>query len=143
MSKKIAIIFSGFLWMVIGVMLLSKGLRLIVGEAALSQDKQQTALLLISIGLLIGFIKGRFILSKTVKRVVERILSLPLPLPLAKIYDRKYLILLASMMTLGMTLKFLPISANVLGTIDVVIGSALINGALIYLRYTIALKTKA
>jgi len=37
----------------------------------------QVGLFLTSIGLLIGFVKGKFILAKTVKQIVFRIISFP------------------------------------------------------------------
>jgi hypothetical protein len=49
-------------------------------------------------------------------------------------YDQKYWILLCLMMMLGMMFRFLPIAVDIRGGIDVAIGSALINGAMLYFR---------
>ncbi len=129
MRKQIAIALSGVLWMGIGLMLLTKGLKLLVAAG----KGEQTTLALISIALLIGFIKGRLILAKTVKRVVARITSLS-QVTFANVYDRKYIILILSMVALGISLKFFHLPPQVLGFVDVAIGSALINGALLYVR---------
>lgn len=95
---------------------------------------QKTAAFFIATGLLIGFFKARFVLIKTVRRVVARIAALPLPIPFKQVYGPTYWILLGSMMALGMVFRFLPIPIDVRGTIDVAIGSALLNGALFYFR---------
>jgi hypothetical protein len=135
---------SGFLWFFIGTSLLYKGLQLIT-QAAFSPDSlcskwqlfgspQQTATCFIAVGLLVGFIKGRFVLAKTVRRVVSRISTLPLPIRLQDAYSRSYWILIASMVALGMSFRFLPIPIDIRGTIDIAIGSALINGAMLYFR---------
>lgn len=122
MTHRTWIAISGFLWFFIGTFLLYKGLHLVVDSASLG------------IGLVIGFIKGRFVLAKTVRRVVGRIAALPLPIRLKDAYSKSYWILIGSMVVLGMSFRFLPISVGARGIIDVAIGSALINGALLYFR---------
>lgn len=136
---------SGFLWFFIGAMLLYKGLHFIT-QAAFEADSlcnkmqglcgtpQKAGMIFIAIGLFIGFLKGRFVLVKTVRRVVTRIASLPLPIKFNQAYSLSYWILIASMMALGMLFRFLPIPLDIRGTIDVAIGSALINGAMLYFR---------
>ncbi|MBS0616368.1 MAG: hypothetical protein JSR58_07455 [Verrucomicrobia bacterium] len=124
------IVVSGSLWLAIGVFLLTMGLKKIV----LGTEGEQTALLLISVGLLIGFFKGRFVLSKTVDRVCHRILSQPSPVALKQVYGKGYLFLIAGMMALGMILKWVPIPVHWVGLVDVAVGSALINGAFLYYR---------
>ena len=86
-----AIIFSGALWMGVGVLLLVKGFSLLLHPAvgavsvlmpyigSFAEQKEQGALVLISIGLVIGFLKGRFVLAKSASRVIARIVSLPNP----------------------------------------------------------------
>lgn len=126
------IIFSGVLWFVIGSRLLYKGLQF------LSETPREMATLLLAIGLLIGFFKGRFVFVKSVRKTVLRIVSLPLPIRLKDVYVPSYYILILAMMGLGIALRFLPISSAARGTIDVAIGSALLNGALLYFRSAIA-----
>ena len=145
MKHRIWIALSGFLWFSIGASLLYKGLHLI-SDAALRTDSlcyqmrtifgspQQSATFFIAIGLFVGFFKGRFVLSKTVSRVVNRISTLSLPIRLKDAYSKSYWILIASMVALGMTFRFLPIPTDIRGVIDVAIGSALINGAMLYFR---------
>lgn len=145
MKHRTWIALSGFTWFLVGIFLLYKGLRLIAEAAFLSGSlchkmsplvgsAQQAASLLMASGLIIGFFKGRFVLSKTVKRVVLRIVSLPLPIRLKDAYSPSYWILIGSMMALGMFFRFLPLPIDVRGTIDLAIGSALVNGAMLYFR---------
>jgi hypothetical protein len=136
---------SGFVWFFIGAFLLSKGLRLITDATLLTDSlcyrmkdtfgtPQQAGSVFIAIGLVVGFVKGRFVLAKTVRRVVSRIVALPLPIKMKDAYSSSYWILIAGMMALGMVFRFLPIAMDARGIIDVAIGSALINGALLYFR---------
>lgn len=145
MTHRNWIAISGFIWLAIGSFLLYKGLRFI-SEGALAADSlcfrlqglcgspQQAGTVLIAIGLLLGFLKGRMVLSKAVKRVALRILSLPLPIRAAAVYGPSYWILIAAMIGLGVLLRFLPIPVDLRGLIDTAVGSALINGAMLYFR---------
>ncbi len=149
-----AIVFSGLLWMVVGISLLFKGFSLLlhhpVGEVGLVIPSlvaqlgqvEQVSLGLISVGLMIGFIKGRWVLAKTAKCVTQRILSLPNLCPISSIYSRSYLIMLSSMILLGVSMKWLAIPYDVKGVIDIAIGSALTNGAALYFRHFAEAKNK-
>jgi hypothetical protein len=136
---------SGFIWLAVGTLLLYKGLRLIseATETAgslcfqmqnISGSPQKSGTLFIAAALLVGFLKGRFILSKTVNRVTTRITSLSLPIQFKSVYAPSYWILIGGMMALGMTLRFVPIPVDVRGFVDTAIGAALINGAMLYFR---------
>lgn len=145
MTHRTWIAISGFLWLAVGGGLLYKGLHLI-SDATISPDSlcfrmqrlfgtpQQSGTALIAAALLIGFVKGRFILSKTVKRVALRIASLPLPIRFSSVYAPSYFFLIGGMIALGIILRFLPIPIDLRGFIDTAIGSALINGAMLYFR---------
>jgi uncharacterized protein YneF (UPF0154 family) len=80
-----ALIISFATWMLIGVFLLQKGLKLLVGVAHSTESakltellanavnsREHAVLLLITVGLLMGFLKGRMVLSKTVERISNR-----------------------------------------------------------------------
>lgn len=89
---------------------------------------------LMGVSLFIGFIKGRFVLRRTVLRVSSRILSLPLPIRIKDVYSLSYVCLIGSMMGLGVVFRFVPLPLDVKGMIDVAVGAALIQGALFYFR---------
>lgn len=154
------IIISGFIWFAIGCFLLTLGLGFIVEgtkqahsiDAIFSNHPilsslspylggiEETALVLIAICLFIGHLKGKHVLGKSAKKGVERIRTFPEPTSLSNIYSAKYYILLAVMVGLGMSIKFLGLSNDIRGGIDVIIGAALINGAMIYFRHLWASK---
>jgi uncharacterized protein YneF (UPF0154 family) len=151
MAKATTWIFlSGLIWTLVGFFLLSKGLTLVVYSlqadytpflayfSSKVSSKESAVLLLICLALFIGYIKGRFILLKTVKRVVKRILSLTPPIKIKEVYSRSYLILLLSMTFIGVSVKFLPIAQDIRGFIDLIIGAALLNGSLLYYRFALA-----
>lgn len=149
LSKRTWFIVSGLKWFAIGVMLLTKGLRMITVAAeqvavkaplikffqSYTSSRQQAALLIISAGLLIGFVKGRTVLAKTVKRIAERINGYSEGLTLKQAYDQRYWIVIGLMMLMGMMFRMLSIPFDIRGGVDVAIGSALINGAMLYFRY--------
>ena len=77
----IIILFSGALWFVMGLVLMTKGMKLIIFSSIEITDNlalishQRKAIIIIASGILIGFIKGRYILVKKVARTVKSILS--------------------------------------------------------------------
>ncbi len=149
---------SGFVWLVVGCFLLPLGLNFVV-ESILRDNLitlrrpildflapyvgglDQAALIWIGCALLIGFFKGRFVFAKTVRRSVNRILSLPNPANLSQIYPMSYYLLLGSMVLLGYLVRFA--SLDIRGGVDVAIGAALINGAMLYFRQSWAARRQA
>jgi len=146
--QAVAIAISGMTWMGVGILLLTKGFSLILKPqpiesvplftpklVSLAGSPQQAALILVCVGLFVGYLKGRFVLSKTANRVIARIVSLPNPLPISSIYPKSYLILLGTMIALGMSLKWISMPYDLKGMIDIAIGSALTNGSAFYFRH--------
>ena len=139
---------SGGVWFVVGVCLLILGVKFVVFSCledpscsflltklrTLTKSKEQSALLLVSSALFIGFIKGRFVLAKTARRVVKKIYSLKEPIALSQIYSLGYILLIAFMVFLGVAMRWLNLSLDIRGAIDIAIGSALMNGAMHYFR---------
>lgn len=101
---------------------------------ASAQIAEQTATWLMMVALVVGFLKGRFVLANTVQRVVARIQSLPLPIRLWNAYAPSYWMLISAMIFVGMGFRWLPIPVEYRGMVDVTIGSALANGAMLYFR---------
>ena len=126
MKHRSWIALSGMIWAVIGTMLLYKGLSF------LSQIDHAQATWWIGAGLIIGFVKGRLVLSKTVARMCAHIEALPMPIQMATVYPKSYWLLLAGMMGLGFLMRFIPTEFR--GCVDVAVGSALVNGAMLYFR---------
>lgn len=144
------VVISGLIWLAIGIFLMIKGLRFIVfaGEECrvlhcltpMMGSRDQAAVFLIALGIFAGFIKGRWVLTKSIKRVVNRILSLPAPVKITEMYSRGYYLLLAFMMGIGLMMNLFNVPHDLRGMIDVAIGSALMNGAMGYFRMAYAVK---
>lgn len=148
---------SGLVWLLVGCFLLPLGLNFVVGallkeNAALPHPVlnflspyagglDQAALIWITLMLIVGFLKGRRVFSKAVQRSVERIHTLPNPVSLGKIYTPGYYILLSSMVLLGVLVRFAPL--DVRGGVDIAVGSALINGAVLYFREALKSRKRA
>jgi hypothetical protein len=156
LSHSALVLISGLVWLAVGCFLLPLGLSLLVTStysrefvdslpmlnslAPYVGGLQQAALFIIVIFLFIGNMKGRYVLGKSVQRSVNRITSFPNPTSLTNIYSRGYYILFASMIGLGMSIKFFGLSNDIRGAIDIAVGAALISGALLYFRNAIELR---
>ena len=130
-----AVALSGILWVIIGLMLMIKAAFYF---ATLPQNAPLFAYL--ALGLLIGFIKGRFVFPKTVKRVVTRIARIDSKITFKNLYSPGYLTLIIGMMCLGMAMRFVPIPVAIKGVIDIGVGSALLSGSLFFFRYIPSVK---
>lgn len=147
-SHSTMIFLSGFVWLAVGCFLLPLGLNFIV-DSLLKVNADQphpvlnflapftggldgAAVVWVACMLLLGYVKGKRVFSKSVKRSVDRIRSLPNPSSITKIYTLGYYILLGSMVLLGVLVRFTPL--DVRGGVDVAVGSALIHGAILYFR---------
>ncbi len=147
-----AVFLSGLLWFAVGLWLLIFGLGLVGNslQAAILQAESSGPLLnflservggidrsgifIVAGALVIGYMKSRFIFSKTVKRVSGRITSQKAPVCISKIYSPGYMILIGSMMLLGMSLKWISVPIDIRGFVDITIGSALLNGSMLFFR---------
>jgi hypothetical protein len=142
---------SGLVWLTVGVSLLMMGLNFLMEGAnaeVTSADSfpllnsmrgvlgsvEQGVVVLVALGLIIGYFKGKFVLGKSAKQGIARIQSFSNPTALSNIYSAKYYVLLGIMIGLGMSMKHLGIPADVRGLVDVAVGSALINGSMYYFR---------
>ncbi|MFI0435181.1 MAG: hypothetical protein ACH350_05575 [Parachlamydiaceae bacterium] len=147
-SHATLIFLSGLVWLCVGSVLLPLGLNFIVDTLLIENHHlphpvlsflipytgglESAALIWIAITLMIGFLKGRAVFSKSVNRSVRYISTLPNPAPLSKIYTPGYYLLLGSMILLGVLMRFVPL--DIRGGVDVAVGCALINGAMLYFR---------
>lgn len=83
-----------------------------------------------------GYIKHRFILSKTVRRLIQRIDSLPSPVTASQVYPPATLLVLAAMMSFSVLLRYLSLPCELQGFIKTAIGSALLHGAFLLFKVT-------
>lgn len=153
-SHQILILLAGIIWLIIGMVLLSFGITLILeivhnpelshiaGKFSLAgysrkyfSSPTHSVIFIITLALILGHFKGKMALAKSVNRQIKRIESLPNPAPLKYLYSKGYYLLIICMIFLGISIKYIPITVDTRGAIDVTIGSALINGAMLYFRY--------
>lgn len=150
------IFLSGVIWLGIGLFLLSLGSSFTLrgcsspGPFSLAgylsrtiKDPGQVAVVLLSTGIFLGYLKGRFMLVKAAQKQITRLMQLPRPVRLKQLYARRYYALLLVMIGLGMSLRYFPISLDIRGVIDVAIGMALVSGALHYFRALILLSSSS
>lgn len=104
--------------------------------APLVKNADTAATWLIALSLGLGWIKGRFALTKTATRVTNRILSQPSPVGISSVYGKGYLALVSCMIALGISLKWTGIPPDVRGVIDLTVGSALVHASVFYFRWT-------
>lgn len=153
LKHRTLITIAGIVWFTIGIFLLSLGIRFIFEAlrdpmaaslpgkfsmlaltSSFISDRNNAVVLLLTLGLLIGFLKGRMVLGKTVDRQVVRISTLPNPASLKYLYTKAHYLLIALMIGLGISLRYLPITLDTRGVVDIAVGSALMNGAMLYFR---------
>lgn len=139
------IFISGTMWLIIGISLLQLGISFLMQGlheprplmnffGLFARSAPEAAIAIIALCLYVGVLKGRFVLQKSAVKNVQRICCLPNPVSVHKIYSAKYYLLLAFMVLLGISLKYIGLPTDIRGAIDVAVGAALINGALSYYR---------
>ena len=100
------IMIAGIVWFAIGIGLLTLGIRFIIGAILypdqaggfsllalvtnMTGDRQNAVIILLTFALLLGLVKGRFVLAKTVQRQVTRIFSLPNPANIKHLYSKGF-----------------------------------------------------
>ncbi len=147
LSHKSLILIAGIAWLGMGLYLMPLGLRylescltnpgytpLITSLQSLVSNPDYAVVLIIAIALAVGQMKGRVILAKAANREISRIRSLPNPSPLQHIFSSRFYMLMAIMMSLGIGMTLLAVPLDIRGFIDTIVGVALIQGSIIYLR---------
>lgn len=90
--------------------------------------------------LYVGFLKGRFVLTKSAIRIVNRLKGLQQPIPLWKLYSVTTWVLLLSMVGVSQAMKVFEVSFFLRGSIDLAVGMALIKGSLSYFQQSIQMQ---
>ena len=131
-SKQQLLSLAFSLWMVGGI-----GLSF-AGAQRLSQVYAETDLTLLIVALVItiavGIGKGKFVLSKTSQRNIERIQQLDGPQKLVQIYSTRSWIIIGIMLALSASLTFFSTPIFWRGIVNLGVGLALIMSSLNYLN---------
>ena len=105
MNKKRLTKIAGGLWCIIGFILVIRGLDL-YQIAETDQHSTKVSITISGIvAVLIGLIKGRFVLSKTANRNKTRIYNLNDPVGLKDLFSKPFYFLIPMMMGLGIILR--------------------------------------
>lgn len=115
--KTTHLLLTASLWTTVGFFLITRGIQWLWTE-------QQV--LLVLLGLFLGTLKSFFILDKTAKKSINRILLLEDGTCLGAVYSKKTWLLVLLMMGMGMVLRRASLPAGVLGTMYITIGWALL-----------------
>ncbi|MBI4384286.1 MAG: hypothetical protein HY579_09670 [Nitrospinae bacterium] len=137
MNKRNLLLIAGGVWVVVGIFLIFRGAHLY--ELAVSEQHSTQSAIVFSgfMGLVIGAVKGRFVLSRTARKNIARIENLVAPLKIHHVFSKPFYAFIAGMMLLGFLLRYLN---GYLGGYVVVaaiycgIGMALLVSSLVYWR---------
>ncbi len=124
----------GIIWGFVGYKLVSKGIIYFAQAQSLGLLTQEMIGIWVGVSLLIGFLKGKFILTKSADRVIRHIVSQEEPLILKRFLPKSFLIVMMSMMFLGISLRYIGIPLMIKGVIDISVGTALIFGAFHFVK---------
>lgn len=116
-GRSVHLFISPLLWTVIGFVLMFRGWGWIGSGAAR---------LLVVLALALGTVKSLFILDKTAGRCMDRIRAFDDHTCLGAVYSWKTWLLVLLMMTFGITMRRLTHPGNIVGTLYMAIGWALL-----------------
>lgn len=138
-SLKISFLLLGALWLFAGIMLLSKGVNLLLAIVHqpffrfFRASQGETAAILVCLGLFLGQFKAKYVLRKTAMKRIQQ-MSSQSSFTFFQIFNFRYLILIATMISLGLLLKFFHTPHDLRGLIDITIGTALIHSSIFYFK---------
>ena len=105
MGKQRLLQVAGLIWIIVGLFLIYRSSDL-YNLAVIEQNTSKGTLIIsVILGVVIGIIKGKFVLSKTALRNRNRINQLVPPLSIHQIFSGAFYGLIAGMMVLGFLLR--------------------------------------
>ncbi len=105
MNRKDLLGIAGGLWVLVGIFLIYRGINLFQ-LASNEQHTSPNAILFSSVvGLIIGGIKGKFVLAKTARKNISRIDSLKAPLKIHHVFSTPFYGFIGAMILLGVLLR--------------------------------------
>ena len=105
MGKQRLLQVAGLIWIIVGLFLIYRS-SCLYNLAVIEQNTSKGTLIIsVILGVVIGIIKGKFVLSKTALRNRNRINQLVPPLSIHQIFSGAFYGLIAGMMVLGFLLR--------------------------------------
>jgi len=124
--KRYLLLLAGLLWFFAGVLLS------VIGLSWIFPVKHQIVFWLMPLAMILGVIKGKFVLFKAANRAVKRIYGHPEKACFVSMFSWKTWILIGCMMFMGQILRSLPYPRDYLGLVYVLIGPALATSSIVY-----------
>ncbi|MGP0566535.1 hypothetical protein ACTRW9_05485 [Nitrospina sp. 32_T5] len=137
MTKNQLYTLAGSIWGLVGLFLLVRGIGMYFLAIETQGSSQNAVFISLAAGLLIGAVKGKFVLTKTARRNKNRIDNLTPPLKFHHVYAKPFYIFIAAMMGLGFMLRALNEHLGgyvVVAAIYCGVGMALMVSSLVYWR---------
>ena len=104
-SKQRLIQVAGLTWIIVGGFLIYRGSGLYNLAVAEQNTNKETIIISLILAIVLGAIKGKFVLSKTARRNRDRINQLTPPLKIHNIFSGPFYGLIVGMMALGFLLR--------------------------------------
>ena len=105
MDKQRLLQIAGFIWIIVGLFLIYRGSGL-YNLAVIEQNTgKETLIISVMLGVVLGILKGKFVLSKTALRNRNRINQLVPPLSIHHVFSGPFYGFIAGMMILGFLLR--------------------------------------
>lgn len=152
LKRKTLLFIAGGVWFSSGLYLMILGLRFLEASVNTSStpflsllehylSRDYALVMVIVAAIILGQLKGRSVMTRAALRASNRILHLPEPAHIKNLYSGRFYLVIVFMISLGVVLKLLQLPLDVRGAVDVVIGTALIQGAVVYFKQTTLLSS--
>ena len=105
MDKQRLLQIAGLIWIIVGLFLIYRGSGLYNLAVIEQNTSKETLIISVILGVVIGILKGKFVLSKTALRNRNRINQLVPPLSIHHVFSGSFYGLIAGMMILGFLLR--------------------------------------
>ena len=105
MGKQRLLQVAGLIWIIVGLFLIYRGSGLYNLAVIEQNTSKETLIISVILGVVIGILKGKFVLSKTALRNRNRINQLVPPLSIHRVFSGSFYGLIAGMMILGFLLR--------------------------------------
>ncbi len=116
-QRKTHLLLAACLWTMVGLFLMGRGAHWLFNA---------DLLILVIPALLLGLLKSHFILDKTARKSISRILLLKDGTCLGAVYSKQTWLLVVAMMTMGTLLRHSSFPRPLLGVLYITVGSALL-----------------
>ncbi|MCH8157352.1 MAG: hypothetical protein IID18_06320 [Nitrospinae bacterium] len=135
MSKQRLTQVAGGVWGIVGTFLIYRGTLLYQLAVQEQNSTQQAIIISLVLALVLGLVKGRFVLSKTARRNRDRIDKLTAPLKVHQVFAGPFYGFIAGMMLLGFLIRTFNTYLGgyvVVGAVYCGIGMALLTASRVY-----------